>query len=68
MVHGDERNVISSVAGQAERLTQRKKLKEDRPNANLVIAVLKQGLDKRKGRWLLCLDNANDSKVSGILT
>ncbi len=66
-VDGGERNVIGSLAKLAEKLNSRKMDEEERRNPNLVVAALKQGLDRRKGRWLLCLDNADDSKVSGIL-
>ncbi len=67
MVDGGERDVIESLAGLAEKLIQRKMDDEERRNGNLVVAALKQGLDEREGRWLLCLDGADDSKVSGIL-
>ncbi len=66
-VDGNLRDVIGSLARLAEKLTRRKMSEEERRNANLVIAELKQGLDERQGRWLLCLDNADDSRVSGIL-
>ncbi len=66
-VDGGERDVIESLARLAEKLTRRKLDEEERRNGNLVVTALKQGLEKRKGRWLLCLDNADDSKVSGIL-
>ncbi len=67
MVDGDVRDAVSSLAGLAEKLTRRKIGKEERRNTNLVIALLKQGLSERQGRWLLCLENADDSKVGGIL-
>ncbi len=41
--------------------------KEELRNPNLVVAWLKQGLGESDGRWLLCLQNADDSKVNGIL-
>ncbi len=66
-VDGDERNVIGLLAELAEKLTSRKMSEDERRNANLVITALKQGLSERQGRWLLCLDNADDSKVRGIL-
>ncbi len=66
-VDGDERDVVGSLAGLAEKLTRREIGEEERRNPNLVIAGLKQGLGERRGRWLLCLDNADDSKVNGIL-
>ncbi len=62
-----ESDVIGSLAGLAEKLTRRKMDEEELRNPNLVVAVLKQGLEKREGRWLLCLDNADNSKLSGIL-
>ena len=64
---GGERDVIESLAGLAEKLIRRKMEEEERRNPNLVVAALKQGLDKREGRWLLCLDNADSSKLSSIL-
>ncbi len=66
-VDGDVRDVIGSLAGLAEKLTGRKMREDERQNANLVMASLKQELSEREGRWLLCLENADDSKVSGIL-
>ncbi len=66
-VDGGERDVIGSLAGLAEKLTRRKMSEEERRNGNLVIASLKQGLGERQGRWLLCLDNADNKKLSGIL-
>ena len=67
IVDGDENDVIGSLAGLAEKLTRRKMSEQDRRNASLVIAWLKQGLAERVGRWLLCLDNADNSKVNAIL-
>ena len=61
------REVIGSLAGLAEKLIGRKMSEEECRNANSVIAALKQGLSGRQGRWLLCLDNADNNKVSGIL-
>ncbi len=66
-VDGGERDVIESLAKLAEKLTQKKMDEDERRNGNLVVAAWKQGLDEREGRWLLCLDNADDKKVSGIL-
>ncbi len=66
-VEGDVKDAISSLAGLAEKLTQRKMSVEERRHANLVLATLKQGLDERPGRWLLCLDNVDDIKVRGLL-
>ncbi len=64
---GDVRDAVGSLAGLAEKLTRRKMSEEERRNANLVISELKEGLAQRQGRWLLCLDNADDSRVSGVL-
>ncbi len=66
-VDGGEKDVIDSLAGLAEKLLRRKMKDEERQNRNFVLAALKQGLDERKGRWLLCMDNADESKVSRIL-
>ena len=66
-VDGGEKDVIGSLAGLAEKLTQRKMSEDERRNGTLVVASLEQGLGKRQGRWLLGLDNADDSKVRGIL-
>ncbi len=66
-VDGGDKNVIESLSRLAEKLTRRKMDEEERRNRNLVVAALKQGLGEREGRWLLCLDNADDSTVSGIL-
>ncbi len=66
-VDGGERDVIGSLARLAEKLIGRKMGEEERRNGNAVVAALKQGLVDRERRWLLCLDNADDSKVSGIL-
>ena len=66
-VDGGEKDVIGSLAGLADKLAGRKMDEEERQNGNLVVAALQRGLDKREGRWLLCLDNADDSKVGGIL-
>ncbi len=66
-VDGGEKDVIGSLAGLAEKLTRRKMSEDERRNGTLVIASLEQGLSERQGRWLLCLDNADDSKVRGIL-
>ncbi len=66
-IDGDEKDVLGSLARVAEKLTGEKMSDEERWNANLVIAALKQGLNEREGRWLLCLDNADDRNVSGIL-
>ncbi len=66
-VDGGEKDVISSLAGLAEKLMRRKMSEQDRRNANLVIAWLKHGLSSRPGRWLLCLDNADDDKVGRVL-
>ncbi len=62
-----ERDAIRSLAKLAEKLTLRKMNEEEHRNGNLVVAALKQGLEGREGRWLLCLDNADDSKLGGIL-
>ncbi len=56
-----------SLARLAEKLTGRTIDEEECRNPDLVVATLKQGLNGREGRWLLCLDNAYDSKVNGIL-
>ncbi len=66
-MNGDETDVIVSLAGLAEKLTRRKMDEEERWNPNLVVAALKLGIDERDGRWLLCLDNADDSSVSRLL-
>ncbi len=66
-VDGGEKDVIGSLAGLAEKLTQRKMSEDERRNGTLVVASLEQGLGERKGRWLLGLDNADDSEVRGIL-
>ncbi len=66
-VDGGVRDVIGALARLAEKLTRRKMSEDERRNANLVIASLKQGLRERQGRWLLCLDNADDSEVRGLL-
>ena len=66
-VDGGKSDVIESIAGLAEKLTHKKMSEEMRRNANLVLVALKQGLGEREGRWLLCLDNADDGEVSGIL-
>ncbi len=66
-VDGGERNVIESLAELAEKLTRRRMSEEECRNGNLVITLLKKGLNERGGRWLLCLDNADNSRVSGIL-
>ena len=66
-VDGCERDAIRSLAELAEKLTRRRMREEERRNPNMVLTALKKGLDGRNGRWLLCLDNADDSKVSGIL-
>ncbi len=67
MVDGGDRDVISSLARLAEKLACKKMREEERRNPNIVLAALKQGLDGIEGRWLLCLDNADDSEVNGIL-
>ncbi len=66
-VDGGVKDVLDSLAGLAEKLTRRRMSEDERRNANLVILSLKQGLSEKQGRWLLCLDNADDSEVSGIL-
>ncbi len=66
-IDGGEMDGIRSLARLAEKLTGRKMDEEERRNGNLVVAALKQGLDGREARWLLCLDNADDSKVCGVL-
>ncbi len=66
-VDGGVRDVTVSLARLVEKLTLRQMSEEERQNANSVIASLKQGLAQKQGRWLLCLDNADDNKVSGIL-
>ncbi len=66
-VDGSERDLIASLANLTEKLKRRKMSEEERQNGNLVLTMLKQGLNERAGRWLLCLDNADDSRVSGIL-
>ncbi len=67
-VDGGESDAISSLARLAEKLSRKKMGEEDRRNPNIVVEALKQGLNEREGRWLLCLDNADDSKVNGILS
>ncbi len=64
---GDVRDVVGSLAELAEKLARRRLSEDEHRNANLVIAALKQGLSGRQGRWLLCLDNADNSNVSGML-
>ncbi len=66
-VNGGESDVISSFARIAEKLTRRKLDEEERRNLNSVVKLLKERLCEREGRWLLCLDNADDSRVSGVL-
>ena len=66
-VDGSVRDVVDSLAGLAEKLTRRRMSEDERRNLNWVIAALKQGLSERKGRWLLCLDNADDNQVRGVL-
>ncbi len=66
-VDGAEMDLVESLAGLAEKLTRRKMDEEERRNPNLVVIALKQGLDEREAPWLLCLDNADDSRVSGVL-
>ena len=64
---GGESDVVVSLVGLVEKLTRRRMGEEERRNPNLVIAELRQALLQRPGRWLLCLDNADNIKVSGIL-
>ncbi len=59
--------MIGSLARLEERLTGRKMDQEDRRNPDLVVAALKQGLQARARLCLLCLDNAYDSTVGGIV-
>ena len=59
--------MVRAFAQLAEKLTQRRLDEDERRNPNLVIALLKQGLEKRKGRCLLCLDNADENKECGLL-
>ncbi len=66
-VDGGESDVVGSLAVLAEKLTRRSMGEEERRNANLVIAELKQALHQREGRWLLCLDNPDNSEVCGVL-
>ncbi len=66
-VDGDVRDVLGALAGLVEKITRRKMSEEEHQNPNLVIAALKQALGQRQGRWLLCLDNADNSEVNGVL-
>ncbi len=66
-LHGGETNVILMLAWLAEKLARRQMVREERRNPKLVVTLLRQGLDERGGRSLLCLDNTDDTKASGIL-
>ena len=66
-VDGGATDVMESIARLAEKLIERKMSDDERRDANLVVAALKLGLHERQGMWLLCLNNADNWKVSGIL-
>ncbi len=66
-VGGGESDVVVSLVGFREKLTRRTMGEEERRNANLVVAELKQALRQKPGRWLLCLYNADNSEVSGVI-
>ena len=40
---------------------------EERRNARILVELLKVALAKKKKGWLLCLDNADNSDLGGIL-
>ena len=66
-VDGGESDVVGSLAGLVEKLTRRRMSKTERRDANLVFANLKLALQQREGRWLLCLDNADNSKLGSVM-
>ncbi len=66
-VDGDVSTVIRSLAVLVEKLTRRRMSEEDQRNHHWVVKSLKQALSEKQGQWLLCLDNADDGRLSGIL-
>lgn len=65
---GKEEQALRYISPFVEQLGGCKIRGEDRTNASFVIAVLKNKLDTLKGRWMLCVDNADDSDSRGVLT
>ncbi len=68
-VDGGVADVVDSLANLVEKIIGKAISEEERKNPNAIVEALKRALFQRKGqgRWLLCLDNADNSDVSGLL-
>ena len=68
VVDAKEAEVIEGLARLHDNLTGKVIGKEERRDPNTVVEGLKRALAKRKGRWLLCLDNADSRNINGLLS
>lgn len=64
---GKETDAIDSLAEFTESLTGRLLGEKDRIHLRAVVSELRRQLDSIQGRWLLCLDNADDPEVNPVL-
>lgn len=65
--HGSRADVMNSLANFVESLNQRKLQLEHRNDALYVLGELQKQLASVNGRWLICLDNADEPEINGII-
>lgn len=63
---GTEEQVMGSVSSFVEQLTGLKIRHEDLMKIEIVVAALCQKLRTMDGRWLICIDNADDADANGV--
>lgn len=56
---GEAADVLESLAIIAEKILGRKMRHEDRVSREVVVDTVRKGMNKRNGRWLLCVDNVD---------
>ena len=66
-MHGDKSHATSSLANFAEAITGRTFQENDRHDINVVLHAVKGKLQSMKQKWLLVLENADDSRVTSIV-
>lgn len=65
--HGSTSDVLRSVADFVESLLVKKLSAKNRTEKRFLLSALRLGLSSRKGRWLICLDNADEPEINGIM-
>ena len=66
-LHGNKPQAISAMANFAEAITERAFHEKDRQDFNVILRAVKGKLRSMKRKWLLVLDNADNSEVGSMV-